>query len=159
MTEMINYHNYELDQAEQSALTQLAIIKEMRNIKQSVKETEQRLISMVDKVSKEITINYEEQKVIQSIIWKLSTDLAREHLDDRKYSDNLFKAWKGLFTRRIHSKLKNRMNVVRYTAIKREDYETAVRFIESIRYVSFSIADLNPTPAILRIIDEEEESR
>lgn len=156
MTEMINYHNYELDQAEQSALTQLAIIKEMRNIKQSVKETEQRLISMVDKVSKEITINYEEQKVIQSIVWKLSTDLAREHLDGRKYSDNLFKAWKGLFTRRIHSKLKNRMNVVRYTAIKREDYETAIRFIESIRYVSFSIADLNPTPAILRIIDEEE---
>ncbi len=155
MTEMINYHNYELDQAEQSALTQLAIIKEMRNIKQSVKETEQRLILMVDKVSKEITINYEEQKVIQSIIWKLSTDLAREHLDGKEYSDNLFKAWKGLFTRRIHSKLKNRMNVVRYTAIKREEYETAIRFIESISYVSFSIADLNPTPAILKIIDLE----
>lgn len=148
---MINYHNYELDQAEQSALTQLAIIKEMRNIKQSVKETEQRLISMVDKVSKEITINYEEQKVIQSIIWKLSTDLAREHLDGREYSDNLFKAWKGLFTRRIHSKLKNRMNVVRYTAIKREEYETAIRFIESISYVSFSANDLSPTPSILKL--------
>ena len=151
MTEMINYHNYELDQAEQSALTQLAIIKEMRNIKQSVKETEQRLISMVDKVSKEITINYEEQKVIQSIIWKLSTDLAKEHLDGKEYSDNLFKAWKGLFTRRIHAKLKQRMNVVRYTAIKREDYETAIRFIESISYVSFSANDLIPTPSILKL--------
>lgn len=151
MTEMINYHNYELDQAEQSALTQLAIIKEMRNIKKSVKETEQRLISMVDKVSKEITINYEEQKVIQSIIWKLSTDLAKEHLDGKEHSDNLFKAWKGLFTRRIHSKLKNRVNVVRYTAIKREEYETAIRFIESISYVSFSANDLIPTPSILKL--------
>lgn len=155
MTEMMRYNNYELDQAEQSALTQLAIIKEMRNIKQSVKETEQRLILMVDKVSKEITINYEEQKVIQSIVWKLAMDLAKEHLDGKEYSDNLFKAWKGLFTRRIHAKLKKRMNVVRYTAIKREEYETAIKFIENISYVAFSASDLTPTPAILKIIELE----
>ena len=57
----------------------------------------------------------------------------------------------------MHAKLKIRMNVVRYTAIRKVDFKEAFQFLESLQYESFREAELKPTPSILRIIELEKE--
>ncbi len=114
--------------------------------------------NLVEKVSKAITVNYEEQKMIQSLVWKKANSLAEEHLSNQFYSDKLFKAWKGLFIRRIHAKLKTKMNVVRYTAIRREKFDEAKSFLENLTYADFSLRDLHPTLSILSILEKEGDS-
>ncbi|WP_348920153.1 ORF6C domain-containing protein [Enterococcus rotai] len=113
--------------------------------------------AILEKVTEQVTINYDEQKDMISIVSSKSNMLAKEHLSkvEKEYSDNLFKSWKGLFNRRIHSKLKQRMNVVRYTSIKRADYDEAMEYLKTLSYVSFSKKDLEPTPAILKVLELE----
>ena len=96
--------------------------------------------------------------MIQSLVWKKANALAEEHLSNQFYSDNLFKAWKGLFIRRIHTKLKTKMNVVRYTAIRREKFDEAKSFLENLTYADFSLRDLQPTLSILNILEKEGDS-
>lgn len=133
----------------------LAVIERME---QQEKRIDLKIVdveNLVEKVSKEITINYEEQKKIQSIVWKQSSVFAEQHLAGQEYSDNLFKAWKGLFIRKIYAKLKTKMNVVRYTAIKRTDFDEAKLYLENLSYESFTVFDLMPTMSILKIIHLE----
>lgn len=157
MSEML-VHNDELDQLETTIQSQLTIIKEMRQIKREVADSEQRMLNLVEKVSKEITINYEEQKQIQSIVSLKANQLAEQHLLslDGPYSDNLFKAWKGLFIRRIYAKLKTRMNVVRYTAVKREDFDNLITYLDELNFSHFRLRELQPTLSILQIMELEQ---
>lgn len=157
MSEML-VHNDELDQLETTIQSQLTIIKEMRQIKREVADSEQRMLNLVEKVSKEITINYEEQKQIQSIVSLKANQLAEQHLLslDAPYSDNLFKAWKGLFIRRIYAKLKTRMNVVRYTAVKREDFDNLITYLDELNFSHFKLRELQPTLSILQIMELEQ---
>lgn len=155
MTEMLVREEDQLNQLEQTVASQLQIIKEMRQIKRDVSESEKRMVNMVERVTKEITINYEEQKKIQSLVAHKSTLMAREHLDE-EVSDNLFKAWKGLFIRRIYGRIKDRMNVVRYTAVKREEFDNVICYIERLEYSDFKLRELQPTPSILSILEMEQ---
>ncbi|MGF3113732.1 hypothetical protein ACQV18_09295, partial [Facklamia sp. P9177] len=93
----------------------------------------------------------------QSKVHTLANQFAKEHLAKTRlnYSDNLFKGWKGLFIRRIHSRIKNVMNVVRYTAVKRESFEDLMIYLDSLSYQSFSGSELNPTPGILKIMEQD----
>lgn len=154
MTELSIKHSDSLVQLEQSVANQLEIIKEMRQIKRDTVELEKRMINMVDRVTKEITINYEEQRKIQSTVSYKATEMVKIHLRE-DVSDNLFKAWKGQFTRLIYTKLKTYMNVVRYTAITREDFNKALDYITDIDYDDFRLSDLKPTPKIIEIMGLE----
>lgn len=154
MTEMLARNDEPLNQLEQTVQSQLKIIKEMRQIKRDVAESEKRMVNMVERVTKEITINYEEQKKIQSLVAHKADLLCKEHIGEQ-VSNNLYKAWKGLFIRRIYSSIKKQMNVVRYTAIKREDFDEAIRYVERLELTDFSLLDLQPTPAILNIMEFE----
>ena len=158
MTEMLMKNNDHLDQLEETVASQLRIIKEMRQIKNDVAESEKRMVSMVERVTKEITINYEEQKKIQSLVSHKANLLTREHIDDSS-SDKLFKAWKGLFIRRIHGRIKERMNVVRYTAVKREDFDALIKYLENIELSDFKLRELQPTPSILLIMEMERKDK
>ena len=129
----------------------------MRQIKRDVAESEKRMVSMVERVTKEITINYEEQRKIQSLVAHKASTLTKEHLDE-EVSDNLFKAWKGLFIRRIYSRIKDQMNVVRYTAVKREDFDRVLNYLENLAYSDFKLRELQPTPAILNIMELERDA-
>ena len=145
----------------------VALVETMRNIikiEANMKATEKRVNNrlneneaILEKLSEQLTINYDEQQEIKSIINTLATVFAREHEKREKttYSGNLFKAWKGRFISRMHAKLKIRMNVVRYTAIRKVDFKEAFQFLESLQYESFREAELKPTPSILRIIELE----
>ena len=154
MAELLIKQPDSLIQLEQSVANQLEIIKEMRQIKRDVAESEKRMVSMVERVTKEITINYEEQRKIQSLVAHKASTLTREHLNE-EVSDNLFKAWKGLFIRRIYSRIKEQMNVVRYTAVKREDFDRVLNYLENLSYSDFKLRELQPTPAILNIMELE----
>lgn len=114
----------------------------------------ERVEDLMEDLSKQITINYEEQKEIQSLVAHKASTLTKEHLDD-EVSDNLFKAWKGLFIRRIYSRIKEQMNVVRYTAVKREDFDIVLNYLESLTYSDFKLRELQPTPTILNIMELE----
>lgn len=154
-----------MDVLKQSLVTQneqgkalIAVIERMEEQERRVDGKITQVESLVEKVSKEITINYEEQKRIQSIVSTKANTFAEEHLTNlgQGFSDNLFKAWKGLFIRKIYSKLKTKMNVVRYTAVKREEFELAVNFIEDLALNAFTLRDLQPSPAILNVMELEQ---
>lgn len=154
MAELLIKQPDSLIQLEQSVANQLEIIKEMRQIKRDVAESEKRMVDMVERVTKEITINYEEQRKIQSLVAHKASTLTNEHVGE-EVSDNLFKAWKGLFIRRIYSRIKEHMNVVRYTAVKREDFDVVLNYLESLTYSDFKLRELQPTPTILNIMELE----
>lgn len=117
----------------------------------------ERVEDLMEDLSKQITINYEEQKQIQSLVAHKASTLTKEHLDE-EVSDNLFKAWKGLFIRRIYSRIKDQMNVVRYTAVKREDFDRVLNYLENLAYSDFKLRELQPTSAILNIMELERKS-
>lgn len=153
----------ELELLAENINNQQIIVQQMIQLKKDIDNSEKRIDqkvtrteNLVEKISKEVTINYDEQREIQSLVNRKAQEMTQEH--ERKendvYGTNLFKAWKGLFIRRIYQKLKAYMNVVRYTAIRREKYDRAVEFIQSIEYQDFSYRELMPTPSILRLLEE-----
>lgn len=117
--------------------------------------------ALTEKLSEELTINYEQQQEIRSIVNRLATDMAKNHQakENKVYSNNLFKAWKGRFISRIYAKLKVRMNVVRYTAIRKIDFPEAYNFVSELTYEDFTEFDLAPTPSILNILAIEKEDK
>ena len=114
--------------------------------------------ALVNDVTKQITINYEEQKEVQSIVAKIAQDATKEHEKklDTKFSDNLFKAWKGRFINLIYKYIKRRMNVVRYTAVKRIDFNELKMYLDTLNYYVFTESELRPTPGILNVLKLEE---
>lgn len=114
--------------------------------------------ALVNDVTKQITINYEEQKEVQSIVAKIAQDATKEHEKKlgEKFSDNLFKAWKGRFINLIYKYIKKRMNVVRYTAVKRIDFNELKMYLDTLNYYVFTESELRPTPGILNLLKLEE---
>lgn len=137
----------------------IAVLKEVRAIEGRVDKRVSEAEALLDKMSEQITITYEEQREMTSLIHRTAGKLARTHerVLEKTFSDNLFKAWKGLFVRRMHAKLKERMNVARYTSIERVNYDEAIEYLNSLTYVSFSSRDLEPTPGILKVLELEGE--
>lgn len=140
-----------MNQLEMTVKNQLDLIQEMKEIRQEVTDTEIRVTNMVEKLSREITINYEEQNKIKSVVFEKSTQFARDHLEGLNHTDQMFKAWKGVFTGRIYSRLKERFNVVRYTALKREEFDQALSYLEGLDYNYLSPSELKPTFAVLKL--------
>ena len=113
--------------------------------------------ALVNDATKQITINYEEQKEVQSAVSKIAQEATKEHEKklDTKFSDNLFKAWKGLFINLIYKYIKRRMNVVRYTAVKRIDFNELKMYLDTLNYYVFTESELRPTPGILKVMELE----
>lgn len=117
--------------------------------------------ALTDKLSEQLTISYDEQQEIRSIVNRIATDMTKSHQskESKEYSNNLFKAWKGRFISRIYAKLKIRMNVVRYTAIRKIDFSEAYNFVSELTYEDFTEFDLAPTPSILNVLAIEKEEQ
>lgn len=137
------------------------IKNQMETTATEVKSHVQESRAILEKVTEQVTINYDEQKDMTSLIGSKAGAFAREHLSriGKNYSTNLFKAWKGLFNSRLHSKVKQRMNVVRYTSIKRADYNEVMDYLRTIAYITFSSIDLEPTPGILKVLELEKQNK
>ena len=113
--------------------------------------------ALVNDATKQITINYEEQKEVQSAVSKIAQEATKEHEKklDTKFSDNLFKAWKGRFINLIYKYIKRRMNLVRYTAVKRIDFNELKMYLDTLNYYVFTESELRPTPGILKVMELE----
>ena len=113
--------------------------------------------ALVNDATKQITINYEEQKEVQSAVSKIAQEATKEHEKklDTKFSDNLFKAWKGRFINLIYKYIKRRMNVVRYTAVKRIDFNELKMYLDTLNYYVITESELRPTPGILKVMELE----
>ena len=74
---------------------------------------------------------------------------------DTEFSDNLFKAWKGRFINLVYKYIKRRMNVVRYTAVKRIDFNELKMYLDTLSYYVFTENELKPTPGILNVMKLE----
>ena len=155
---------FTLERQNEQGMALVQALKNVAEIEARVIDTEKRINDRFEqnealqaKLAEELTINYEEQQELRSIIYKKSTAMTHEHnrKQDKFYSSNLFKAWKGLFSARIHAKLKKHMNITRYTAIRKLDFFEAEHFLQSINYDDFSERDLEPTVKILQVIELE----
>lgn len=113
--------------------------------------------ALVDDATKQINITYEEQKEVQSAVSKIAQEATKEHEKKlgEKFSGNLFKAWKGRFTNLVYKYIKKRMNVVRYTAVKRIDYHELKMYLDTLSYYVFTESELKPTPGILNVMKLE----
>lgn len=113
--------------------------------------------ALVDDATKQINITYEEQKEVQSAVSKIAQEATKEHEKKlgEKFSNNLFKAWKGRFTNLVYKYIKKRMNVVRYTAVKRIDYHELKMYLDTLSYYVFTESELKPTPGILNVMKLE----
>lgn len=127
---------------------------EMTMFRAEVKEAR----ALVDDATKQITINYEEQKEIQSTVAKIAQVATKEHEKKLKvkFSENLFKAWKGRFINLVYTYIKRRMNVARYTAVKRIDFHELKLYLDTINYYTFTEKELLPTPNVLKVMKLEE---
>lgn len=155
---------FTLERQNQQGEVLLKVLREVQEIKTGMETYVDGKINymeaMVDKVSEQLTIDYDQQQEIKSIVSLVATNMTKIHeANDVSYSANLFKAWKGRFISRIYAKLKTRMNVVRYTAIRKTDFQEAYNYISELTYEDFSEKELAPTPSILNIIELESKGR
>lgn len=155
---------FTLERQNEQGAALVQALKNVAEIEARMIDTEKRINDRFEqnealqaKLAEELTINYDEQQEIKSIVNKKASEMTNIHQGKEKkdYSSNLFKAWKGLFMSRIHAKLKRRMNVARYTAIRKLDYLEANNFLQEINYVDFTEKDLEPTNRVLQTIELE----
>lgn len=152
-------HTLQTQQNQSQALIQA--LEKVYEIEDKMSDFESKLDearALVNDATNQITINYEEQKEVQSIVAKIAQDATKEHEKklDTKFSDNLFKAWKGRFINLIYKYIKRRMNVVRYTAVKRIDFNELKMYLDTLNYYVFTESELRPTPGILNVLKLEE---
>lgn len=156
---------FTLERQNQQGEALVQVLRQVTEIKEGFEETVVLMNKRFDenealyeKLSEQLTINYDEQQNIKSVVKKLANKMAHAHEEKQgtSYSGNLFKAWYGVFTSRIHSKLKKRMNVVRYTAIRKVDYQEAMDYLSALDYINFSAKELEPTFKIMQILELEE---
>lgn len=126
----------------------MEVVNHLMGIEERVNEAENRidykvagLEETVDSALEQITIDYEQQKQVKSIVQTRANAFAKAYYLDgmptdvpAKFHDDLFKKKKGRYIARFHARLKKHMNVVRYTAIRRIDFEDAKTYLENIKF-------------------------
>ena len=151
-------HTLQAQQNQGQALIQA--LQKVYEIEAKMDDFENRLDeakALVDDATKQIVINYDEQNEVKSLVSKIAQEATKEHEKrlKTKFSDNLFKAWKGRFINLVYKYIKKRMNVVRYTAVKRIDFNELKMYLDTINYCTFSNSELKPTPGILKVMELE----
>lgn len=126
----------------------MEIVNHMMGIENRVENTEVRINERVsgfeetlEEALERISIDYDQQKEIQSIVNSKANELTQRYYRNgmpetvpNKFHDDLFKKKKGRYIRSIYSKLKSNFNVVRYTALRSVDFKNAKDFLMNIKY-------------------------
>lgn len=115
----------------------IEILNEVQSIKGDVDEKFTEMSVMVQEVRDSVTLTYEEQKELQGIVFSISNSFAKESFEDEDVSREEFSKQVGKFRRSIWKKLKERMNVPRYSSIRRIDYQESIEFVRSLRMKDF----------------------
>lgn len=115
----------------------IEILNEVQSIKGDVDEKFTEMSVMVQEVRDSVTLTYEEQKELQGIVFSISNSFAKESFEGEDVSREEFSKQVGKFRRSIWKKLKERMNVPRYSSIRRIDYQESIEFVRSLRMKDF----------------------
>lgn len=113
------------------------VINRVEEIKEDVDDKFSEMSSMLQKVEDSVTLTYEEQKELQSTVFKLSINLAKESFNGEAVSKKEFSDQVGKFRRSTWKKLKERMNVPRYSSIRRIDFDDSLDFVNSLKMKDF----------------------
>lgn len=135
---------FNLERQQEQGRNMLQILNEVQslkndtqNIKNDVDEKFTEMSLMVKEVKDSVTLTYEEQKELQSTVFSLSNNLAKEYFNGEEVSRDDFSKQVGKFRRSIWKKLKELMNVPRYSSIRRVDYKDSIDFVKSLRMKDF----------------------
>ena len=126
----------------------MELVNHLMGVETRVDEAEDRinhkvagLEKTVDSALEQITIDYEQQQEIKSIVNSKANDFTKQYYSNgmpdsvpEKFHDDLFKKKKGRYIRRFYARLKSNFNVVRYTALRRIDYPSAKQFLENVKF-------------------------
>jgi hypothetical protein len=123
-------HNLQTQNEQGKALVEM--IDRVEGIESNVNEKYSEIKGMVTEVRDRVTIDYEGQQVLKSIVWKKSTSIAQSYYE---YNDDYgaeIKELKGYATRHHWKLLKDYFRVTRYTSIRHVDFDKAKEFLKGI---------------------------
>jgi hypothetical protein len=117
----------------------VAIINHVEGIKSDVDEKFSEMSVMLQEVKDSVTLSYEEQKKLQSTVFKTSVDLTKQSFEATLLEPTKEEFLKevGSFRRAIWKKLKDKYDVPRYTSLRRVDYQYAIDFVNSLTMKDF----------------------
>lgn len=122
----------QLMELEKTLETQLVLVKEMRQMKDEVKDMEIEIKRDVKELRDSITLNRHEISEIQTKVGSKAWALTKELFGDRNVSDDLFLAKSGHIRSAIYKRLKENFDITRYFDIRRIDFELALRIISGV---------------------------
>lgn len=121
----------QLMELEQTLRNQLAIVGEMRQMKDDVTEMKVEIKRDIKELRESITLTRHEGAEIQSAVGAKAWELT-DKLFGKEVSDDLFLAKVGHFRGIIYKRLKETFNVPRYYDIRRVDFKKAKQVIDIV---------------------------
>ena len=106
------------------------LVDGIRQMHLEVNEKVEEVQMMVQEVRDSVTLTDTECFQLQNLVHKKSNTLTK---DRYKETDEKFKDMVGRYRRMVWSKLKSRFEVVKYSHIRRIDFEDAVEFVREFR--------------------------
>lgn len=106
------------------------LVDGIRQMQEDVAEKVGEVQMMVQEVRDSVTLTDAECYQLQSLVHKKSNTLTKDRYTE---SDEKFKDMVGRYRRMIWSKLKARFEVVKYSHVRRIDFDDAVDFIKEFR--------------------------
>lgn len=130
---------FNLERQNEQGEALVEIIKHVEGIESNVESKFAEMSYMVKEVRDSVTLTYEEQKELQQKVFKTSVEFAKDVAGESlvEIDKETFLKEVGKFRRSIWKKLKERMNVPRYTSIRRVDFEEALIFVSDLKMKDF----------------------
>lgn len=124
-------HNLKTQQTQGEAL--IEVIERVEHIESNMNEKYSEVKSIVNEVRDRVTIEYEDQQVLRSIVSRRSGKVAKYYWGDfDKYGAEI-REMKGHATREHWKQLKEYFRVTRYTSIRHVDFERAKEFLNHVK--------------------------
>jgi len=132
-------HNLKTQNEQGEAL--IKVIERVEKIESNMNEKYTEVKDIVDEVRNRVTIEYEDQQVLRSIVGKKSGKIARDYWGDSKKYGAEIREMKGYATRHHWRQLKDYFRVTRYTSIRHVDFEKAKEFVRNVKLDKSFIAE------------------
>ncbi|MNC15699.1 ORF6C domain protein [compost metagenome] len=106
------------------------LVDGIRQMQMDVTEKVEEVQMMVQEVRDSVTLTDAECFQLQTLVHKKSNSLTKDRYQE---SDGKFKDTVGRYRRLVWSKLKSRFEVVKYSHIRRIDFDDAIEFVRDFR--------------------------
>lgn len=124
------------------------VIEVISDTKNEIVDIKSEIKHDVQEIRDSITINYEEQQTIKSVIGTKAKKMTFEYFDKENLNTqnhDLFAKKYGQIIQVIYRHLKNRFDVPRYTSIKRIEFNNSVSYLNSLSLSQFKPREIRMT--------------